>query len=86
MNEKGLRILEYHKIIDKLVEKASSYPGKELCRALLPSTDAAEIELWQANTADALTRLFRGLTRAAGQHRLFQRPQLTVMRAERKIS
>ena len=58
MNEKGLRILEYHKIIDKLVEKASSYPGKELCRALLPSTDAAEIELWQANTADALTRLF----------------------------
>ncbi len=29
MNDKALRILEYHKIISLLVDKASSAPGKE---------------------------------------------------------
>ena len=36
MNQKALQILEYHKIIEKLVDKASSAPGKELCRNLQP--------------------------------------------------
>lgn len=60
MNDKALRILEYHKIINLLVEKASSAPGKELCQKLLPMTELAEIEQAQQQTADAFTRLVKG--------------------------
>ena len=59
MNQKALQILEYHKIIDKLVDKASSAPGKELCRNLLPETDLTLIEENQIHTKDALNRLFK---------------------------
>lgn len=60
MNEKALRILEFHKIIDMLVEKASSAPGKELCKKLTPYTDLETIEIAQVQTADAFTRLIKG--------------------------
>ena len=59
MNEKVLKTLEYNKIIDMLVEKADSEPGKKLCRELIPVTDLDEITLAQNQTADALQRLFR---------------------------
>ncbi len=59
MNEKALQTLEYTKIIDSLVGKASSQPGRDMCRALVPMTDLGEIELAQTQTADALTMLFR---------------------------
>ncbi len=59
MNQKVLKTLEYNKIIDMLVEKADSEPGKKLCRELVPSTDLEEIRLGQAQTADALRRLFK---------------------------
>ena len=59
MNEKVLQTLEYTKIIDSLVGKASSQPGRDMCRALVPMTDLGEIELAQTQTADALTMLFR---------------------------
>lgn len=59
MNQKALNSLEYYKIIDQLVEKASSPMGKELCRNLLPSTDIYEIRHMQTQTRDALTRLFQ---------------------------
>lgn len=60
MNDKALRILEYHKIISLLVDKASSAPGKELCQNLAPMTDINEIEKAQQQTADAFTRLVKG--------------------------
>lgn len=60
MNDKALRILEYHKIISLLVEKASSAPGKERCQKLTPMTDIAKIEEAQQQTADAFTRLVKG--------------------------
>ena len=60
MNNKALCILEYHKIINLLVEKASSAPGKELCQRLLPMTELSEIEQAQQQTADAFTRLVKG--------------------------
>lgn len=60
MNEKALRILEYQKIIHLLIEKASSAPGKELCKKLMPMTELSEIEQAQAQTADAFTRLVKG--------------------------
>ncbi len=58
MNNKVLRVLEYHKIIDRLTEKASSEPGKKLTAALVPMTDLEEIKTAQTQTADALGRLF----------------------------
>ena len=59
MNEKALKSLEYYKIIQQLTEKASSSLGKELCRNLLPSVDLVQIQLMQAQTRDALSRLFQ---------------------------
>lgn len=58
MNEKVLRVLEYHKIIARLTEKATSEPGKKRAAALLPMTDLNEIQAAQTQTADALGRLF----------------------------
>ena len=67
MNEKVLRTLEYTKIIDKLTEKASSEPGKRLCRELVPMTDLEEIRLAQVQTRDALSMLFaKGSTSFGG--------------------
>lgn len=60
MNDKALRILEYHKIISLLAEKASSAPGKELCQKLTPMTSLAALEEAQQQTADAFTRLVKG--------------------------
>lgn len=59
MNAKVLRVLEYDKIIRMLENKATSDPGRELCRNLTPMTDAEAIEQAQTETADALTRLFQ---------------------------
>ena len=67
MNEKVLRTLEYTKIIDKLTEKASSEPGKRLCRELVPMTDLEQIRLAQVQTRDALSMLFaKGSTSFGG--------------------
>lgn len=59
MNEKVLKTLEYHKIIQMLTERATSAPGRELCGQLAPSTDLQEIELAQKQTGDALTRIYQ---------------------------
>lgn len=59
MNQKVLKTLEYDKIIGMLAEKADSALGKKLCRELTPSTDLEEIRKNQAETRDALNRLFR---------------------------
>lgn len=60
MNDKALRILEYHKIINLLVDKATSQPGKDVCRKLAPMTELSEIEEAQQQTTDAFTRLIKG--------------------------
>lgn len=59
MNSKALHVLEYNKIIERLTEKATSEPGRKLCRELLPMTDLDDIEHAQQETADALSRLFK---------------------------
>ena len=59
MNEKALKVLEYHKIIEKLTEYAGSRPGKALCRALVPSDNLSEIRRMQRETSDAVSRLCR---------------------------
>lgn len=59
MNEKGLKILEYDKIINMLSEKADSAPGKKCCQELQPMTDLEEIDIAQTETQDALNRIFK---------------------------
>ena len=59
MNEKGLKILEYDKIIQMLSEKADSAPGKKCCQELQPMTDLGEINTAQTETEDALSRIFK---------------------------
>lgn len=59
MNEKVLNTLEYNKIIGQLAEFADSQPGKQVCLALVPGTDLEEIRTAQAETRDALSRLFK---------------------------
>lgn len=69
MNEKVLSTLEYHKIILQLTEHADSEPGKKLCRELVPITDLNNIRQAQAETKDALSRLFKqGSTSFGGNH------------------
>ncbi len=59
MNEKALRVLEYDKIIERLVLLAGSAPGKKLCRDLAPSDDIRTIRQMQRETTDALGRIYR---------------------------
>ena len=59
MNEKVFNTLEYYKIIQTLTDFADSEPGKKLCSDLKPSTDLEEIRKAQAETKDALSRLFK---------------------------
>lgn len=59
MNSKVLHVLEYNKIIEQLVDKATSEPGRKLCRELVPMTDLEQINRAQTETADALSRIFK---------------------------
>lgn len=59
MNEKALHVLEYDKIIEQLTGFASSGPGKEKCRNLLPGDSPAEISRLQEETAAAVGRLLK---------------------------
>ena len=59
MNEKVLRVLEYNKIIDLLTDRATSDPGRKVCKSLTPSHDLDEINQAQEETKDALSRIFK---------------------------
>ena len=53
MNERALRVLEYNKIVELLINKASSSPGKSMCAALVPSSDFEVVKAWQEETEEA---------------------------------
>ncbi len=57
MNEKSLKVLEFHKVIAMLSEMASSPLGRELCLALKPSTDFSHIVQTQKETSAACDRI-----------------------------
>ncbi|MCR5790270.1 MAG: endonuclease MutS2 [Lachnospiraceae bacterium] len=59
MNSKAPQVLEFHKILQMLSEKASSAAGKDMCLKLLPSGKPEVIETMQQETADALARLLK---------------------------
>lgn len=71
MNEKVLKTLEYNKIIELLTEYSTSESGRELCRKLKPMTDLEAIEAAQAQTRDALSRIFKkGSLSFSGLHNI----------------
>ena len=59
MNQKTLSKLEYDKIINLLVNEASSESGKRRCQELRPMTNLEEINIAQEQTAAAFTRLVK---------------------------
>lgn len=59
MNEKALRVLEYNKVLEMLVQKASSALGKELCQQLRPSSKVEEVIAWQKETTEATNMMIQ---------------------------
>lgn len=59
MNRKTLTKLEYGKIIQILIDHASSEAGKHYCRTLQPLTDLNEINHLQEQTSAAFTRIVK---------------------------
>ncbi len=59
MNEKSLKVLEFNKIKDLLVEKAESELGKDLAKAIKPITDINQIRILQQETEEALSLLIQ---------------------------
>lgn len=59
MNDKTLRVLEYHKIIQMLMQKATSSLGKEKCESLKPVIDYHEIYQALNETTEAVNLIIQ---------------------------
>ena len=59
MNRKVLKTLEFDKITARLAELATTPMGQRLCLACEPMDELSQIETAQAQTRDALARLYR---------------------------
>ena len=56
---RSLSILEYDKILDRLVNHARTIYGRELCYGLIPTSDLPLVESWQKETEDSLEFLVK---------------------------
>ncbi len=71
MNSRTLRVLEYEKIRDMLLDKVESSLGRELAEKLEPSIDLGTIVEWQKETSEASSILIqRGNVSLGGIHDL----------------
>lgn len=59
MNEKTIRILEYSKIIDRLVSLTASSLGSELARQLMPDNDLEKVKISLKETSDGVNFISR---------------------------
>lgn len=59
MNEKTIRILEYNKIIDKLVSLTASNLGAELAKQLMPDADFEKVKMNLKETSDGVNFISR---------------------------
>ena len=59
MNDKTLKVLEYHKIVKKLIDKTESQLGKDMTKKIKPSTNIDEIEYLQRETEEALSLIIK---------------------------
>lgn len=53
MNERILRVLDFQKVIDRLIQHAGTSLGKDLASKLKPSTDLEQVNLLQEETDEA---------------------------------
>ena len=58
INEKTLKILEFHKITERLTQYADSEPAKNICMKVRPFTDPDKVNAALDQTNDALRRIF----------------------------
>lgn len=73
MNEKTLKVLEYHKIIEMLIGKAESQLGKDRIKEIKPLIQIETIEELQKETEEALSLLVkRGNPPLYGIHSISQ--------------
>ena len=56
MNERVLSVLEFDKITEQLANHATSEPGKQMCRSLVPCVDVSDARRALEETADAMRR------------------------------
>lgn len=59
MNEKVLRVLDYNKIVDFLVEKSVSAMGKEISSCIKASNKIDDVKKLQSETSDAVSLILR---------------------------
>ena len=59
MNEKTIRILEYSKIIDRLVSLTASSLGSELAKQLMPDNDFEKVKINLKETSDGVNFISR---------------------------
>lgn len=59
MNEKSLKVLEFNKIKEMLIDKAESQLGKDLAKSIMPLLDIKEVEVLQKETEEALSLLMQ---------------------------
>lgn len=59
MNEKSLKVLEFYKIKELLINRAESQLGKDLAKTIEPLTDIREIEILQEETDEALSLIIQ---------------------------
>lgn len=59
MNDKSLKVLEYTKIIEKLVEKCTSSLGIDVAKKLKPTNNLEKIKVLQTETSEAQSILFK---------------------------
>lgn len=59
MNEKTIRILEYNKIIERLVSLTASKLGSDLARQLMPDNDFEKIKISLKETSDGVNFISR---------------------------
>ncbi|MDR7870384.1 MAG: endonuclease MutS2 [Tissierellaceae bacterium] len=80
MNEKTLRVLEYNKIINLLLEKAESQLGKDLVKKIEPLNDKEEINALLQETDEALSIIIqRGNPPLYGIHNIAPEAKRTEM-------
>ncbi|MEL6527641.1 MAG: endonuclease MutS2, partial [Chloroflexota bacterium] len=57
---KALKILEYHKIMERVAKLTSFSGGAELAREMMPTVDLEEARMWQNETAEVMQMMDNG--------------------------
>ena len=60
LDERSIRVLEFHKIKERLKAHTATNLGKELAESVMPVTDAREVKLRQKETTEGRAILSAG--------------------------